>query len=575
MGGHKGVTSDLTELRRRLSGVTAELSHFLNSSEAVFLSVGGALAGVEQEARQLLDTVASAPPLDMDNLSARLRDQFQMAAEHLSASKKRLEEAAHGLEPVLRGIDRLSLFQSEFQRMATTLWALAISINIENTRCGDEHSGFGTVVSDVRRLGALIEPKFEAVLKHSEGIRESAHEAIRRSRDYVKTQGCDTDCMLRTINESLDGITEIAASGAKLTQVAHQSSTSVVNSVGSVLLAIQEHDITRQMIEHVMEGLSQYETDLGGGPVAEPARALAEAFQLCRLLHAQLQKARRRFTGALTSMETGLEAINSMATQLAETTGNLAGTQENGFFHTVEMGIEQAAHQLHAHAENRQASAVALGRASSTLQGMGSFIRAIEGIGEQIKIIALNAQVEAEKTGNEGRALASLAKAIREVSIEVHGLTLSVSRILTEMVREGADTTIAMSDGSAIVAELGAVVGQLRQRHQDLLTLTGLLRDGAHAVRGKVEVLVPRLAEQRRAVRTLAALELELSNVGREAEALAGPARADSHRLLEFAQRYTMEDERSTHNQVISGSAMPTPDSASAPSALGDNVELF
>jgi methyl-accepting chemotaxis protein len=275
----------------------------------------------------------------------------------------------------------------------------------------------------------------------------------------------------------------------------------------------------------------------------------------------------------LTNMETGLKAINKMAVELVDTTSGLAGTQDNGFFYTVEQGIEQAAQQLHAHAQNREASAVALGRASSTLQGMGTFIRAIEGIGEQIKIIALNAQVEAEKTGNEGRALASLAKAIREVSIEVHGLTLSVSRILTDMVHEGSATTIAMSDGSAIISELGVVVGQLRQRHQSLLTLAANLRDGAEAVRAQVEVLVPRLDDQRRAVHSLAELELELSQVGRTAEALAGSAHADVTRLRDFARRYTMEDERSIHNQVVTGSVAPTANSV--PSTLGDNVELF
>ncbi len=568
------MLSELNDLRRRLSDVTAELSRFLSSSEAVFLSVGGALAGVEKQARDLLDAAANAPPLDMEGPAAQLRGHFQAAAEHLKASRLSLEEATRRLEPVLQGTDRLSLFRGEFQRMATTLWALAISINIENTRCGDDHSGFGTVVTAVRHLGALIEPKFDAVLKHSEGLRDSAQEAVRRSRDYVSAHGCDTNCMLQKIHDSLGGLDQLAAGGGTVATTATRSSKSVVDSVGRVLLAIQEHDITRQMIEHVVEGLSQFEADLGNGPVAEPAGALVEVFQLCRLLHAQLQKARRRFSGALTDMEAGLQVMSSVAADLVETTGGLAGTQDAGLFFSVEQGIEQAAQQLRAHAENRQASAAALGRANATLQGMSGFIRAIESIGEQIKIIALNAQVEAEKTGTEGRALASLAKAIREVSIQVHGMTVSVSRVMTDMVRDGTVTAADLGDGSAIVTALGAVARQLRERHQAMLQLAGVLRDGAEAVRSQVGALVPQLADQRRAVRSLANIELELSLVGRAAEAVAGPGSGDSQRLKELAERYTMEDERSTHHQVVAGEAAGPMETAPT-SVLGDNVELF
>ena len=65
-----------------------------------------------------------------------------------------------------------------------------------------------------------------------------------------------------------------------------------------------------------------------------------------------------------------------------------------------------------------------------TVGEIATFVGDIEKIGEEIKLIALNAQIKSAYTGDEGAALGVLAEAIQRLSIDAIDHTGAVSAYL-------------------------------------------------------------------------------------------------------------------------------------------------
>jgi len=80
-------------------------------------------------------------------------------------------------------------------------------------------------------------------------------------------------------------------------------------------------------------------------------------------------------------------------------------------------------------AANRELSAV-MNSVGDTLQDMSAYSGDIEGIGAQIRLIALNAIVKASHMGLEGASLAVLAEAVHNLSVETCERTGTVGETL-------------------------------------------------------------------------------------------------------------------------------------------------
>jgi methyl-accepting chemotaxis protein len=576
----------------RLLGISGHLGSYLADSEQVFLLAGERLSVLQQRAMGVVAvSSASAEVAGRDDESVdRLESGLADLKRCLGESRTVLEDSAGGLVRVLAGIDQLGRFRGEFQRSAVSLWSLAISMRVENARFGEGGSGFETVVADVRRLGARIEQKFDEMMRQATALHGSAESALARAKEFLER---DATALVRRVDgtrESVSRMRAMRASAAGIRQSASTTSEQIAGEVTKILLVLQMHDIARQAMEHVREELE------GLGPSADLANVAATA----GLQAAQLAHARETLANALDEIARRLTTISGAAVGLSQETQQMGDLREGtDLFGRIDSGIEASSEALREQLSRERFTTSAMCRVSAAMRDLGKFANEIDNIGAEVKLIALNAQVQAEKSGEHGRSMAVLARAIRELSVDVDRETTAVGGVMAEISEEASRLRREQASEAATATTLGhavedmsAMLAELHQHYSGLFEGITRARAAGAELRADVESLARQLDQQARAARALSAWEDALREVAEEATAACGVAAvaAAAEKLGKAAKRYTMEQERAIHRAVTQasgaahqlGSGAPRADlapltraPASDAGGLGDNVELF
>ena len=590
--------STLDTSREQMKALSGQIGGFLAGSEDVFLDAGSRLTGLERQARSLVDvsrravTRGSGQP-DQDPVDQMDRELGGLE-RYLGASREASGAGLEGLTRILAGAEAISGARGACEDITRTLRVLGMYTRIENSRDGARSEGMETVIAEVRRLGDLIEPLFRAMLDLASGLGKTATGARAGAQDFSARQKAWSAQMLEEARVAMESLRALAAAQAAVASRAVSAAEEVVRNVTEILVALQIHDATRQMIEHAVEELGAFERDAASASLKGPLEAgawLAEVFELCRLLAAQLRGARERLVEALGQIAGNLRTMVSRVVELGEETGRLAGTGEDGSpVERVERGVGHATAALREHLANEKELAAALGRVVETGKGIGVHACDIWGIGTAVKIISLNALVETERAGEGGRVLAVLAHWIGMLAVEVVARMQAVSGSLDAIKAAvkalgSGHSAEEVSAGATIAANLEDLVALLGSYHGDLEAGAVAIRDGSQALRDEVEGIAGRLEQQSDVVSSLARVEDELQRLAAQAAPLARPAGSDQQRVRQSsaASRYTTDAERQIHERVLEHPAAAThatPATQADPAVptggeLGDNVELF
>ena len=610
------LSDDLTHLelvrsRKHFAALRGELASFLAGSEGVFLETGSRVSGLEQRAQALVAASAQAVQrgagpagrADLDGSGAGC-DECVTPVQQLGAALARLGSYLKGtrdgsgagrerLSRMLARAEAVSDAQREFEDLARTLRIVGMYIRIESSRSQVDGRGMETVAVDVRRLSDLIESRFQTIVDETAGLREAVCGARDTVEAFLGREEVLSDRVLRETRSALEPLTELSAEGQAIADAAVNVSEQVVRSVAGVLVALQEHDATRQIIEHALEELDAFEEDVDWASQGAPLDAgawLAEGAELCRLAAAQLRATHDRYASALNRIAERLKTMVASVADLQADTGRLAGQGEGSasLLARVHRGVGDATQVLREHLARAQATAGAMGGVAATVESTTAHVRIIRGIGRDVHIIALNALVETERAGEGGRVLAVLGQTIgalaAEVGLRTEGIARELGQLASAAGELGAGEEVRqLAQGTALAAELAELEARLRSHHQALLSGARAVQQGSEALHIEVDWVAQRLLDQVEMAGALQRVEAALVQTGERAERLAGSATA--RRPVRGARalgRYTMAAERDVHRKVIDGAdqslhatSIAAAAGASEDAGLGDNVELF
>jgi len=598
------------DLGRAVISVRQRVTEFLGGSELVFLETGNALERLRSQATELVATAAAvvegAHPGGQEPVERLARGCRQMD-QHIASSQQALEAKSQRLRAVLVALDRLGSFRLLFRRAGSALRMLGMSTEIENARRENQSTGFATVAGDVRRLGSLIESKLDGVLGEALLMKRTAEEALARVTDLRGRQDGRASAILSDASAGLESLRGLARAAAVVGAKTSAGSREIVESVGRVVVSLQAHDIARQMLEHVVEGLSEVDAELSRAPAADLPAAAAEvsgdldlggAVDLCRLQASQMRQARSRLEKALNQIPTNLRGMSVVVRALGEQTSRLAASPHGGSsLAEVERGVARAGAALREQLQQEAGIERAMTTVMAAIGDMLKRMRDVERIGKELKIIGLNAGVEAAKNTDGGRVMSVLARTIQELSTEVGDHTAAFATVVREIANQarssdgdgeasaqaGAGAT-DQSAGEDLARELEGLLVDLRAYSGGLNQAIAALAQGGEVMTRAVDEVSQRVRGQLAATAAMASAEAELDG----AQAAVAPlvssgagsgAGAPPRRLGVASSRYTIEAERAVHRAVLGGAA-PAP--APAPAVpgtgdpeLGDNVELF
>jgi len=565
---------------RGLEGMAAELKVVAATTEDEFLAIGGRLqdfyqrgSGITALATEMLGEVAGEQVTQAMDGIANLLDEMGRYVGH---ARQEIEASSATLSEILALLEHVAGPLSGFKKVNKVLRMLGISTKIESARLGQSAAGFDTLASDVGDLAVQVNDKAGVILKRKDDLAR----AIEQTLSGVLNAGAQQhDLVLGILDKTRGSLAALSGINARCSSsMAGISAVSeeVSRSIGEVVMSMQTHDIVRQQIEHVDQAL----TELKGRSASGTAGA-DEVAWVCELQSAQLRHASKELDSAVQAIIGNLKEVARQQSGLSAETRGMAGIADQtggSFFSEMQKDITVVTAALLDSSKVNRSLCGAMGTVTDTVGEIASFVGDIEKIGEEIKLIALNAQIKSAYTGDEGASLGVLAEAIQRLSIDAIDHTTVVSRTLHEIIAVTQSLNNGVcSDTSALEAEvrdmvqgLSSLLGVLQSVNETLLrSLTSMDAEVTH-LSSDIDQVTAGITVHRKVSQVLEGAVRGLGGIMVEARRIA-PAAGQGANLDELASRYTMHSERKIHESLFDGAQVSGP----GPDSFDDNVELF
>jgi len=574
------------------------------STEDEFLSIGARL----QEFYTRTMEIGGDSSLVTDRLSgaetreaiSELGNTVERMGVFLNLMHGEAERSSLTLQNTLEMIAGVDEPLSGFKKIMKVLHVLGISTKIESARLGQLGAGFHNLAEDVENLAVQINDKSTRIMSENVSLSCQIRETLVRMSDIETGQREDVRLLLEKTRSSLETISAVHRKCAEVAAAISEASGEVSRNISEVVTSMQFHDITRQQLEHVQEALCDLEQRLASNDGMNPASAEAmagEVYGVCRLQSAQLIHARDGLALAVSGIVENLRGLADRSRAIARQTREIIRVAD-GAGDSLLIEIERSLAAVVGLLAKSQDANLNLRRAIESVAGtvaeISSFVIDIETVGEEIKLIAMNSQIKAARTGDEGAALGVLAEAIQRLSVDACAQTAAVTGTLREITR----VTESLSDGVAVETRSGELdVDVMAGRLKGLIDSIRAVNDGVMATLAHSDAAVQELSDDIESatggIRIHGAVDVEVEGITAELEQLMALARvitpeALASDLTTLSGRYTMHSERKIHASVAgSGMAVsaevaaqgrdaPTPMADEMEeSELGDNVELF
>jgi methyl-accepting chemotaxis protein len=567
-----------------LGGMAQELRVVAGTTEDEFLTIGGRLQDFYQRgteisglASEMMGEVAGEHVSGaMDGLGNMLDEM----GRYVGNAQKEIEGSSVTLREILGLLDHVEGPLSGFKKVNKVLRMLGISTKIESARLGQSAAGFDTLASDVGDLAVQVNDKAGIIMKRKEDLARAIERTLAGVLDSGAQQHHQVMGILDKTRVSLSSLTEINTRCSSAVASISAVSDEVSRNIGEVVMSMQAHDMVRQQIEHVDETLSELKDRLFAGSAGADEAAL-----ICELQSAQLRHAAAELDAAVQAIVDNLREVARKQSGLSQETRAMAGIADQtgaSFFTEMQRDISVVTVALLESSKVNQSLCVAMAAVADTVGEIASFVGDIETIGEEIKLIALNAQIKSAYTGDEGAALGVLAEAIQRLSIDAIEHTTVVSGTLHAIIAAtqglstgvNAETTSLEGEVRSMVTSLSSLLEVLRTVNESLLRALSRMDDEVTLLSSDIDRVTTGITVHQKVSQVLDGAVRGLCGIIEAARRIA-PASDQGANLSDLAGRYTMHSERKIHEALFKGAPVAGPVAAAAVQEFEDNVELF
>ncbi|KAF0215131.1 MAG: methyl-accepting chemotaxis sensory [Geobacteraceae bacterium] len=595
----------------RLARLSAELRTIAGSTETEFLGIGAGLHDFYQRAgeisRMSSDVVSRFAGDEVNGAINGLKEILDHMCDYLNHAEHETAQSTGTLGRMNELLSKVTEPLAGFRKLNKVLRMLGTSTKIESARLGQRAAGFDTLAEDVAHLAVQVNEKSGTILEQKEELSAVIRQTLSRILAMEDEQRDHVRMILDKTRQSLATLCDINSRCSAVAADISDASAEVSQNISEVVTSMQFHDIVRQQIEHVQETLDELCGKLNEMSVhkeelkSDISDRIGETGYVCELQAAQLRHACDELMSAVESIIGNLQGIASKEVHMSDETHGMAGVADeagSSFFTEMESDLSLVTSVLGESLETNRKMSSAMNTVAGTVGEIVRFVGDIENIGEEIELIALNAQIKAARTGTDGAALGVLAEAIQRLSLDTLLHTSGISETLTgiteitESLYAGVEKEAAVLESEVLgmANELGDLLRPLRKVNEALGALLIRMDESVRDLSADIGRTTSGITVHRKVVQVLDSVVDALNEIVAEAHALVpvAPGSDAAEKLKAVAARYTMHSERNIHalvTEIKSGKAAPaaTQGKVSGPlilpekaaDELGDNFELF
>lgn len=579
---------------RRVLWHRSRLSHCGRQMEACFVGISKALDGLASKSTSLVESARNILKFSagQEGDESIFQSSIDLMERPLNFNDECLEITAEldiRVASIADRIRRLRGFREKFDAGIAPLRILQTMFRIESASSpAAVLSPFTSLSAEIESLmdemSTLVAREFETI-ESTVPMMQSVAARVRtlheRQTDAQNGRAVMRDSMAR-IEARFE---EDKARDLRLLGVSESISQKIAGMVG----ALQYQDILNQRLQHVVEGLAdiaEESRNLAGGTSLHARHDDALGF-LCdasRVEAAQLKGIEEVLGGAVANLSMALEGFASEAGDLgAEYTSRDGQRAADG---AADAMVKSLLETIQLNTELMESTSRQTKEIETALQPVGGLLGNLTGgilkVSARIRLIALNAQVQATQAGG-GTGLEVLASQARAVAEEI---TAHVSEIAAEL--------------SDVKQELGLSLRQAEHMHGRSVELLHFLRRDGQEQKARLVRFGSRMrAETRWTAERIEEIQIQsgrlssLLGVRSNLLEIMGGARQEledfstdlstrlwrrtsDERVEEHARSYTAQAERTVHEQALQREGSCGQGALAAiPALVEGSVELF
>ena len=378
---------------------------------------------------------------------------FDEVSNHVKKTIDSLNDGEHLLVDLLSQIKKLREPIQKLYTTGKTFRVLGISIKVESSRTADESHGFLLLAEEVAEISTSVQSNCQYCTAKTDVVEKDIHSSkliLHHENNSYDESG------EQAIFKILSALDDIGSRSETLAARIKDRSAVMVQGLSDVVMAMQFHDITRQQLENVAHALVEIsekvkETHDEESGETEPSdeQIALETYGILSIQVAHLNSIYEQVINARKQIETGLDMTMDQAQAQATDARSLLEMEGKGRNTSVVTSLENEIDNIVVSLNKSLAvlpqAALVSRDVYNNISEIGEFVHKIEGIAFDVKVLAINAMVEAIKTGDTGNALIVLAKELSDLSQETRdGATNSINTL--EIIKEGTKKQLEFSE---------------------------------------------------------------------------------------------------------------------------------
>lgn len=580
---------------RRLTAAADELGCLSQDTEKEFLSLGMNLQTFSAGCAQSSEHAASLAAMLEGGSgfdAAAFKGLFEEAHAEVESCAQAITGGVEGVGDLLARLEKIMDLREFLKKLSRSITILGTVMRIETARVGE--SEFAVMTSVVDTLAREIDGHTAEITAISKEVRarlSALSSRMRKGLDAFTTALEANRGHIQAVLRDMDGM---AAQAREVCRRIEERLARISPETGSVVAALQHHDISRQQIEHVSDVLNEAAAKIPGYPAlptteqAALVRWLTDAFAIQT---SQLRHVVEETDSSARSISTHLAAVASLARGQAEDVaallkGDAAGGNR---IETIGANLESLSRLLSESRGMITEMVEAVSAVSDHIDKMSGQVRNIEQISESINMLALNTIIKVSRTGESGRGLGVLADEIRKLSVNANERISAGAGLITAVLAASEEFKRSLSEEfgrkltatDEIVGRTQSAVKGLFEADAVMVGALGVLSEKTAGLESEIRRIAAGIrfgaVTREGLARSIAALE-ELR--GLTPGGLAGaPGGAGLETIRTLTQRYTMQSERKIHETTLAASAAGSPAPGTPErhetAEFDSNVELF
>jgi len=496
---------------------------------------------------------------------------------------QRLQATSGMLETVTaeaKLLDRLSELTRGQRSIARETQTLSVLTNIEVARLGQLGAGFQYLAHELDEFSKAVAQSTKELSGHTEERKASVNETkqllaagLPRIRLEFSRIEEDLGSVLATVESSSHQLESAPA-------MFREGVEEIALQIAGVVAAIQSHDITRQQLEHVREGLEfmvgKMTDPEGSDSAAEDQTPLVAAGLAIQTY--QLRSIEETVNQWVEQIGACLDGILRISSTDLGVIGPLVMKQESTLAAQFAR-IDELEQDCQKENEEVQKTFTEL---SGLMQLVGEHVEKSRYVRDRLQLLTFNSIVEANHLGTQADAILEISQSIKRISLTWSEMTDRSAHAMTEILElvEGAKEKMkAFSIGGneelvAAQAETRQALENLRSTAQCVVHYIATVEENTTQLQAKIAV-----ADTSRGhlAASFSAIAFALEGIGEvrtqiENDSPGAIKRIDRRELERlFSASYTTEWEREVMRAALSGAPLPS----SQQNLAGNCVELF